>query len=77
MLHLTDAYPSYAQALHHSAISTITGEPLGVETGLAQVLDVLLAVYSVVVVAALAGSIGAYFLHERQSANGRHPDQDQ
>lgn len=76
MLHLTDAYPSYAQALHHSAISTITGEPLGVETGLAQVLDVLLAVYSVVVVT-LAGSIGAYFLHERQSANGRHPDQDQ
>ena len=72
MLYLTGVFPSYATALHHSAISTITGEPLGSETGLAQVLDVVLASYSVVIFATLAGSIGAFFLRGRsQDGRGR------
>ena len=74
LLYLTDAYPSYARALHHSALTTISGEPLGVETGLGQVLDVVLAAYSVIVFATLAGSIGAYFLRDRSSRDGRDPE---
>jgi voltage-gated potassium channel len=58
-------YDRYGDALHDAALATITGEPLGVESGLAQVLEVGLALYSVVVFATLAGVLGAYFLEGR------------
>ncbi len=59
-------YEQYSGALHDAALATITGEPLSVPSGLTQVLDVVLALYSVVVFAALAGTIGAYFLEGRE-----------
>jgi voltage-gated potassium channel len=62
LLHLFGAYDSYATALHDAAMSTITGERLAAEGALARGVEVLLAVYSVVVFATLAGSLGAYFL---------------
>lgn len=61
---LVDGVP-YGQALHDIALTTITGEPLGREEGLVQVLEVVLALYSVVVFATLAGTLGAYFLERR------------
>ncbi|HET6700151.1 MAG TPA: ion transporter [Nocardioidaceae bacterium] len=59
-------YPRYAEALHGAALATITGEPLARSESFANVLEVLLAAYSVVVFAALAGALGAYFLGDRQ-----------
>lgn len=56
-------YTSYGAALHDTALAAITGEPLGRPDPFAQVLEVLLAVFSVVVFATLAGTLGAYFLH--------------
>lgn len=59
-------YDRYGEALHAAALATVTGEPLGRDDDLARVLDVVLAVYSVGVFAALAGALGAYFVEGRR-----------
>lgn len=59
------AYPSYTAALRAAALAATAGEPLAVE-GAAQLLEVALVVFSVVVFATLAGSIGAFFLEREQ-----------
>ncbi|WP_447007090.1 hypothetical protein ACRAKI_11745 [Saccharothrix isguenensis] len=64
----------YGAALHDVALATITGEPLDRDHGLAHVLDVVLAAYSVVVFAALAASLGAYFLRP-DAPSGTQPSQ--
>ncbi len=56
---------SYAAALHAAALSSITGEPIRGGGAITRVLEIVLAVYSVVVFAALAGILGAYFLERR------------
>ena len=58
------SYEQYGQALHAAALATMSGEPLGKNDGYAQVLDVVLTLYSVVVFASAAGAIGAYFLEQ-------------
>lgn len=55
---------TYGSALYAAALATITGEPTRGTTPLAMVLDVVLSLYSVVVFAAVAGSLGAYFLEQ-------------
>lgn len=62
LLVVSGDYRSYSDALYDTALSTIIGEPLSARTGLARVLSVLLAGYSVAVVATVAGSLGAWFL---------------
>lgn len=65
----------YAAALHDSAMATITGEPISGSSGVKEVMDVVLAPYSVAVFAAVAGTLGAYFLEqERGSRPGRLSD---
>lgn len=60
-------YPTYASALHDTAFTVISGQPLTATNGFADVLEIVLALYSVVVFAALAGSLGAYFVqHQRE-----------
>ncbi len=59
-------YQTYADALHAAALATISGEPLGQPDAFAKGLEVLLAVFSVVVFATLAGTLGAYFLETRR-----------
>ncbi|HET6628074.1 MAG TPA: hypothetical protein VFG63_16925 [Nocardioidaceae bacterium] len=59
-------YRRYGDALHAAALATITGEPLAQPDAFAKVLEVVLAAYSVVVFATLAGSLGAYFLRQDQ-----------
>lgn len=59
-------YPIYADALHAAALAAITGEPLGRSDGFSRALEVLLAIFSVVVFATLAGTLGAYFLESVQ-----------
>jgi len=63
--HAYGDYDSYGTALHDAAMSAITGEPLGQDAAVVQVLEIALAMYSVVVFAALAGSLGAFFLERR------------
>lgn len=66
------AFDTYGEALHAAALATVGGEPLNVHDGAARVLDVALVGYSTVVVAALAGSVGAYLV-ERHAADAARP----
>jgi voltage-gated potassium channel len=68
LLSVVGAYDAYGPALHHAALSTITGHPLTGDHGLAKFLEVALAVYPVAVFATLAGALGAYFLEDRRPA---------
>jgi voltage-gated potassium channel len=68
LLYQFSGYRRYGEALHAAALATITGEPLGRSDGFAQVLEVLLAVFSVVVFATLAASLGAFFVERRGAA---------
>ncbi|WP_369137483.1 hypothetical protein [Modestobacter versicolor] len=68
LLYVGGAYAEYAPALHETALATVTGQPLSAEGGLARLLEVVLAVYSVAVFATLAGALGAYFVDERHRA---------
>ena len=60
-------YEQYGDALHAAALATVIGEPLGQPSALSKVLDVVLAVYSVGVFAAVAASMGAYFVEGRRA----------
>ncbi|WP_219418030.1 hypothetical protein [Pseudonocardia nigra] len=70
LLFVLGAYDTYGGALHDAALATITGEPLSAPGGLARLLEVVLAVYSVAVFATLAGTLGAYFLAARDGEGG-------
>lgn len=66
LLFAFSGYADYGDALHAAALATISGEPLGRGDAFSRTLDVVLATYSVVVFATLAGSLGAYFLETRR-----------
>ena len=55
----------YGMALHDAAYATISGEPISGSSAVARVMEIVLALYSVVVFAAVAGSVGAFFLERR------------
>lgn len=66
-------FDSYGRALHDAAYATIAGEAIESESLVADVLELLLAVYSVVVFAFLAGMLGAYMLEGgREQSGGEH-----
>ncbi|HEX6330810.1 MAG TPA: hypothetical protein VF129_05915 [Actinomycetota bacterium] len=56
---------SYGDVLHRVALAAVSGEPLGLDSGVADVIEVALALYAVVVFATAAGALGAYFLERR------------
>lgn len=56
---------SYADALHDAAMSTLTGAALDSQYAFAQVLEIVLAAYSAVIIATIAGSLGAYFIQAK------------
>ncbi|MEV1145254.1 hypothetical protein [Micromonospora sp. NPDC049799] len=66
LLVVVGSYPAYGQALHDVALTTITGEPLAATDTFAQVLELVLAAYSVVVFGTLAGALGAFFLSQQR-----------
>ncbi len=70
LLHQFADYKSYGDALHAATLATITGEPLGRPDPFARTLEVFLAIFSVVVFATLAGSLGAYFLEQSRAPGG-------
>ena len=61
---LGDVRP-YSKALHDVALGAIGGEPVDSSSGVAQILDVVLAIYAVVVFATLAGALGAFFFDKQ------------
>lgn len=65
-------YERFSDALHRAALGAITGEPTGSAHPLARVLEVILALYSVVVFAAVAGTLATFLMKkDRESgANG-------
>ncbi len=64
LLLVLGAYPDYALALHDAALATMTGEPLSATGGVADIIEIVLAAYSVAVFGTLAGAVGAYFLRK-------------
>ena len=70
LLIVVGSYTSYADALHDAALSTVTGQPLASQDPFSRVLEVVLAVYSVVVFATLAAALGAYFIHPQEQTAG-------
>lgn len=65
---------TYGDALYVVAMATVAGEPVG-GVGWMRVLDVVLATYSVVVFATLAGSIGGFLLERgREERDLLSPD---
>lgn len=58
----------YSEALYRAAMATVTGEPTTV-TGVGRFLDVVLAGYSVVVFATLAGIVGAFLIERRAESD--------
>ncbi|SCL70925.1 voltage-gated potassium channel [Micromonospora citrea] len=72
LLVVTGSYRTHGQALHDVALTTITGEPLAANDTFAQILELALAAYSVVVFGTLAGALGAFFLsRQRDEEQGR------
>ena len=62
LYYLIDGEIGYGEALYQTALTTVTGGGLEGEDVVTRLLRIALAVYSVVVFATLAGSLGAFFL---------------
>lgn len=61
-------YSSFARCLHDTCLAAITGERLTASDLFAQVMEVLLAAFSVVVFGSIAGVLGAFFLDSDRKA---------
>ncbi len=64
-------YDSYGAALDDAALATIAGEPFFPEHSALRVVQIAVIAYSVVVFAALAGTMGAFFLERRDDDERR------
>ena len=59
------ATDAYVTALHDVALAAISSEPLADPSAVASWLEIVLALYATVVFAALAGSLGAFYLQRQ------------
>lgn len=78
LLYIFADYPSYFDALYQAALATITGSGFSTDTVFARILHVVLAIFSVVIFATLAGTLGAYFLRpepETEEVSSTGPDE--
>jgi voltage-gated potassium channel len=64
-------YDSYGDALDDAALATISGEPFFPEHAALRVVQVVVIAYSVVVFAALAGTVGAFLLERKDDDDRR------
>jgi voltage-gated potassium channel len=62
LLYIFADYSSYLDALYEATLVTITGSGFSVDSVFTRILHVILAIFSVVVFATLAGTLGAFFL---------------
>ncbi len=65
------SYDSYADALDDAALATLAGEPFFPEHAALRLLQIVVLTYSVVVFAALAGTVGAFLLERRDDDDRR------
>ena len=70
LLYLFADYSSYLDAIYEAALATITGSGFSADTIFVRMLHVVLATFSVVVFATLAGTLGAYFLRREPETAG-------
>lgn len=61
----------YARALHAAAMATISGTAIPTGNSVSDVMEVVLALYSVAILGAVAGSLGAYFLERKDEEERR------
>lgn len=73
MLFAAGSHSDYSTALYEAALATITGSGISTLDPFSRILQVILAIYSVVVFATLAGSLGAYFLRDNPQAAAPGP----
>lgn len=76
LLYVLESQTSYGTALYEAAMATVTGTGITTENPFSKGLQLVLAVYSVVVFATLAGSLGAYYLRGDQPAAPHSADED-
>lgn len=74
LLYAFEVQRDYSTALYEAALATVTGSAFSTDDAFSHVLHLVLAVYSVVVFATLAGSLGAYFLRGEQPQPTHHAD---
>ncbi|MDR7330697.1 ion transporter [Corynebacterium guangdongense] len=75
LLYAMGSETDYTTALYEATLTTITGTGITTDDPFAKLLHLILAAYSVAVFATLAGSLGAFFLHDRGSRAHRSPEQ--
>lgn len=66
LLYVTGEHSSYAQSLYESAMAAITADGITGTSTFSRIIQVLLAIYSVAVFATLAGTLGAFFLRQKE-----------
>ena len=66
LLYATGEHDSYAESLFQSAMAAVTGNGITGTSTFSRIIQILLAIYSVAVFATLAGTLGAYFLREKE-----------
>jgi voltage-gated potassium channel len=70
LLYAMESSTDYSAALYEAAMATITGSGITSTDAFSKALQLVLAIYSVVIFATLAGSLGAFFL-QSQDENKR------
>lgn len=66
LLYAMESHADFTTALYEAAMATVTGAGITAADPFAKVVQLLLAIYSVGVFGALAGSLGAYFLRSEE-----------
>ncbi|ERG64338.1 hypothetical protein L332_07710 [Agrococcus pavilionensis RW1] len=66
LLYAMESHSDFTTALYEAAMATITGAGITADDPFAKVVQLVLAVYSVGVFAAVAGSLGAFFLRRQE-----------
>lgn len=74
LLYEFGTFDRYSDALHAAALATIAGEPFNRPDAFARTLEVILATYSVIVFATLAGTLGAFFLESAERRRSGQPE---
>lgn len=73
LLYALESHDDFTTALYEAALATITGSGITPQDPFAKFVRLVLAIYSVVVFAGLAGALGAFFLRDQSTAAPEQP----